>query len=142
MANSNRLSGGRRTLLKAVQPFIGIEQALGGELNLAEALGKRRREYRGKAKPNATAIAGQVFIDNEASNVHTVIELTGQDRIGFLYQVTKAIADLGLSIATAHISTYGLQVADVFYVKDMFGMKITHEAKLRTIRETLLEAVG
>lgn len=120
---------------------VYIEQVLSGELDLTEAFSKRRREYRGKPQ-GIEPIAGQVFIDNEASNVHTVIEITGQDRIGFLYHVTRAIADLGLSIATSHISTYGVQVADVFYVKDLFGMKITHEAKLRTIRETLLDAVN
>lgn len=120
---------------------VYIEQVLSGELDLAEAYSKRRREYRGKPQ-GIEPIAGQVFVDNEASNVHTVIEITGQDRIGFLYHVTRAMADLGLSIATSHISTYGVQVADVFYVKDLFGMKITHEAKLKMIRDTLLDAVN
>jgi len=126
---------------KLAKMSVYIRQVLSGELDLNMAFGKRLREWRWP-ETAMQPITTQVFVDNEASEQHTVIELTGRDRPGFLYQVTRAIADLGLSISTAHISTYGLQVADVFYVKDQFGMKITHEAKLKTIKETLLETVG
>ncbi|MFN9115213.1 MAG: ACT domain-containing protein, partial [Bacteroidota bacterium] len=126
---------------KLAKMSVYIRQVLSGELDLNMAFGKRLREWRWP-ETAMQPITTQVFVDNEASEQHTVIELTGRDRPGFLYQVTRAIADLGLSISTAHISTYGLQVADVFYVKDQFGMKITHDAKLKTIKETLLETVG
>ncbi len=118
-----------------------IEQALSDELNLPKALSGQRKHY-GRTSRDAHAAAGQVFIDNNASNIHTVIEITGHDRPGFLYQVTHAIAVLGLSIASAHISTYGTQIADVFYVKDAFGMKILHDAKIKEIRDTILAAVN
>ncbi len=120
---------------------VYIEQVLSGELDLAHEFTGRFPEY---ANPSLTALrlAGQVFVDNDASNVYSVIELTGHDRTGFLYDVTRTVAELGLSIATAHISTYGTQAADVFYVKDVFGMKITHEIKLRQVREALLKAVN
>ncbi len=118
-----------------------IEEALSGRLDLAaEFLRKKSRPIR--AGHVAVPIAGQVFVDNNASNLHTVIELSGQDRIGFLYQVTRAISELGLTIATAHISTYGAQASDVFYVKDIFGMKIGHENKIRQIREALLKTIN
>ena len=38
--------------------------------------------------------------------------------------------------------TDGKQVADVFYVKDVFGMKIQHDNKLQQIRQALLDAAG
>jgi len=123
---------------------VYMEQVLSGEMDLAEAFAERKSEYGGgvfRASQNAMPSAGQVFIENDASNICSVIELTGHDRSGFLYDVTHTIADLGLSVATAHISTYGTQVADVFYVKDIFGMKLTHENKLRKVRETLLKAI-
>jgi [protein-PII] uridylyltransferase len=63
--------------------------------------------------------------------VHTVIEVNGRDRPGFLYDVTRAITDLGLQIASAKITTYGERVVDVFYVKDVFGHKVTHDGKPR-----------
>ncbi|MDE3059590.1 MAG: [protein-PII] uridylyltransferase [Pseudomonadota bacterium] len=118
---------------------VYIEQALCGELDLAEALLKRTRS----AHPSRDAVRApaQVFIENNASHICSVVELTGHDRPGFLYDVTQTMAALGLQIATAHISTYGTQAADVFYVKDIFGMKITHDAKLQQVREALLKAI-
>ena len=120
---------------------VYIKQALSGELDLTQALSTRSARYE-KAARNAVSVQGEVFIENDASNINSVIELTGRDRKGFLYDVTQALAGLGLSIVTAHISTFGTQVADVFYVKDVFGMKITHETKLKQVRETLLKAVN
>ena len=49
---------------------------------------------------------------------------------------------LALSIVTAHVSTHGERAVDVFYLKDVFGLKITHEGKLATLRERLLDALA
>ena len=83
----------------------------------------------------------RVLIDNKASNSRTVIEVNGRDRPGLLYKLTRALADLGLQIASAKISTFGEEVVDVFYVKDIFGMKIEHNGKLKAIRKALLDAL-
>jgi [protein-PII] uridylyltransferase len=120
---------------------VYMEQALSGELDLAEMFAQRASHYSNPSRSAVTS-AGQVIIENDASNVCSVIEMIGTDRNGFLYEVTNTIADLGLSIATAHVSTYGTQVADVFYVKDVFGMKITHETKLRQVKEALLQTIN
>ena len=69
------------------------------------------------------------MIDNHASNTHTVIEVNGRDRPGLLHDVTAAISDQGLQIASAHITTYGVRAVDVFYVKDVFGLKVENEAQ-------------
>ncbi len=90
----------------------------------------------------ALEVPPRVIIDNTASKVCSVIEINGHDRAGFLSDVTKAIADLGLQIFSAHISTYGERVVDVFYVKDVFGMKIENDSKIRQIREALGRAIG
>ena len=42
----------------------------------------------------------------------------------------------------ARIATYGEQAVDVFYVKDLFGHKVTHERKLAQIEARLLEALA
>jgi [protein-PII] uridylyltransferase len=52
--------------------------------------------------------------------------------------MTRALTGLGLQIANAKIFTYGARVVDVFYVRDVFGMKVEHEGKLKQIRETLM----
>ena len=69
------------------------------------------------------------------------IPVNGRDRVGFLYDVTSAITELGLKISSAHITTYGEHVVDTFYVKDIFGLKLTHEAKLNHIRRELVKVV-
>ena len=68
--------------------------------------------------------------------------MNGRDRPALLYDITGALHDLGLQIASAKISTYGERVVDVFYVKDVFGMKVDHDGKLRQIEVTLLAALS
>ncbi len=47
----------------------------------------------------------------------------------------------GLQIASAHVTTFGLRAVDVFYVKDVFGLKITHRSKLHKIQKLLTDAL-
>ena len=56
--------------------------------------------------------------------------------------MTRALTNLSLQISSAKISTYGEKAIDVFYVKDVFGLKITHESKLAQIREKVLTALS
>ena len=87
-------------------------------------------------------IPPRVVVDNHASNSHTVIEVNGRDRPGLLHDVTAAISDQGLQIGSAHITTYGVRAVDVFYVKDVFGLKVENERKLTTLRAALVSALG
>ncbi len=124
---------------KLAKLAVLVEQTLSGrlrplaELQKNEGLPSRTRVFR---------VAPRVLIDNKASNRHTVIEVNGRDRPGLLYAVTGALYDLSLQVYAAKISTYGEQVVDVFYVKDVFGLKIEHPAKLDQIRDRLLEALA
>ncbi|MDO9710331.1 [protein-PII] uridylyltransferase [Paracraurococcus lichenis] len=113
-----------------------IEQALSGRLRLKDEIRKVRRE---PARLRAVTVPPRVVFDNHASNSHTVIEVNGRDRPGLLHDVTAAISDQGLQIASAHITTYGVRAVDVFYVKDVFGLKVENERKLASLR-TAMEA--
>ena len=118
-----------------------IEDALAGRLRPDRELELVRR----RAWPSRThvfKVPPRILIDNRASTDHTVIEVNGRDRAGFLFDVTSALTDLGLQIASAHISTYGERVVDVFYVKDVFGLKMEHKERLNHIRERLIVAVS
>ncbi|MFT9215953.1 MAG: ACT domain-containing protein, partial [Acetobacter malorum] len=86
----------------------------------------------------AIHVPPRVVIDNGASNTYTVIEINGRDRPGLLHDVTAAMSEENLQIASAHITTYGVRAVDVFYVKDLFGLKITDKKRLEEIRERLL----
>ncbi|MBL8698666.1 MAG: [protein-PII] uridylyltransferase [Alphaproteobacteria bacterium] len=116
-----------------------IEQSLSGRIKMREQLAKRRPA---QSRARLFNVPPRVFVDNGASSVHTVVEVNGRDRAGFLYDVTRAIFDLNLQISSAKIMTWGERVVDVFYVKDLFGHKIEGEAKIKRIRERLLAAIS
>ncbi len=117
------------------------EQALSGRLKFATEIRKVTSALLGR-RMRAIHVPARVVVDNRASNTHTVIEVNGRDRPGFLHDVTAAISEQGVSISSAHVSTYGVRAVDVFYVKDMFGLKITNEQKLAQLREALLAAIA
>ncbi|MSO84388.1 MAG: [protein-PII] uridylyltransferase [Rhodospirillales bacterium] len=94
------------------------------------------------ARLGAFTVPPRVLIDNKASAINTVIEINGRDRPGFLRDVTGALTQAGLQISSAHISTYGERVVDVFYVRDVFGLKVENQAKLDAIRAKLLAAIA
>lgn len=118
-----------------------IEQALSGGLRLAAEMRKASNVLLGR-RMRAIHVPPRVVIDNFASNTHTVLEVNGRDRPGLLHDVTAAISDQGLQIASAHVTTYGVRAVDVFYVKDVFGLKVENERKLSLLREALLAALS
>ncbi len=106
---------------------------------------KELKLARDRAIPSRTRVfkvAPRVLIDNTISAKYTVIEVNGRDRVGFLSDVTGALTRNGLQIASAHISTYGERVVDVFYVKDVFGLRVEHEGKIEAIKNVLLAAIA
>lgn len=125
---------------KLARMAVYAEQALEGTLDLKASLANREKPYSAMV-PSVAQTPSAVFVENDISNVCSVIEITCRDRAGLLYDIATALSALGLSIATAHISTYGAQAADVFYVKDLFGMKITHAQKIHLIRESVLKVL-
>ena len=50
-----------------------------------------------------------------------MVEVTGLDRPGLLYELTATLSKLNLNIASAHVATFGERVVDVFYVTDLLG---------------------
>ena len=95
-----------------------IEKALRGTLKLPEVVARRAAP---KGRLKAFAIEPEVTINNQWSNRYTVIEVTGLDRPGLLYELTATLSKLNLNIASAHVATFGERVVDVFYVTDLLG---------------------
>ena len=121
--------------------YVLIEQALSGRLRLAAEIGQASGALLGR-RMRAIHVPPRVVVDNRASHTHTVIEVNGRDRPGLLHDVTAAISAQGLQIASAHVTTYGMRAVDVFYVKDVFGLKIENDRKLLALREALLAALA
>lgn len=87
---------------------------------------------------------GKIKIAFEKHDKYTIIDVYSPDRLGLLYQITKKINELGLSIYFAKISTKSDDVVDSFYILDRNRKKIspdvyeliTHELT-QTIEEML-----
>lgn len=118
-----------------------IEAALTGEIRAERELAAER-DRQMPSRTRVFEVPPRVLVNNEASVHATVIEVNGRNRIGFLHDVTRALTDFGLQIISAHITTYGERVVDVFYVRDVFGLKIDQEAKIKALKTRVLSAIG
>jgi len=117
-----------------------MRQVLEGKVRVSTLVEKRRRPTLPTEKPKPR-FPTLVEIDNEVSADYTVIDIYTHDKVGLLYQITSTLTELGLYIGVSKISTKVDQVADVFYVKDIFGHKVTSEKKLEEIRSRLVKAI-
>ncbi|OYU38397.1 MAG: [protein-PII] uridylyltransferase [Pseudorhodobacter sp. PARRP1] len=115
-----------------------IEKTLKGEVLPREALAgrdkvkKREREFR---------FPTHITFDNEGSEIYTIIEVDTRDRPGLLYDLTRTLAANHIYIASAVIATYGAQVVDAFYVKDMFGLKLHTKSKQEALERKMRQAI-
>jgi len=115
-----------------------IEKTLKGEVVARDALKdrdkikKREREFR---------FPTHITFDNEGSDIYTIVEVDTRDRPGLLYDLTRALASSNIYIASAVIATYGAQVVDTFYVKDMFGLKLHSGQRQESLEKRLRDAI-
>ncbi len=127
----DRLTRLRATILKVLQgdirPHLAIEARKGKALSAPEE--------------NFHVPPG-VRIDNTASELFTVIEVTGRDRLGLVHDLAHTITGQRCSIFSAVVATYGERAVDTFYVKDMFGLKITSETRQASISKALMTALA
>lgn len=115
-----------------------IEDVLEGKLRLPEVVA--RRTVRSKARP--FVLEPEVTINNQWSDRYTVIEVSGLDRPGLLYELTTAISKLNLNIASAHVATFGERARDVFYVTDLLGAQINAPTRQSAIKSALTHVMA
>ena len=115
-----------------------IMKTLRGEVIAAEAM-----KSRDKIKKNERAfrVPTHITFDNEGSEIYTIIEVDTRDRPALLFDLTRTLANSNVYIASAVIATYGEQVVDTFYVKDMFGLKYHTVSKQRGLERKLRDAI-
>lgn len=92
-------------------------------------------------KKVAQTLPTRMDVDNDISAFYTVIDLYTHDRVGLLYQITSTLAALGLYVDVSKISTKVDQVADTFYVKDIFGHKVISKERLKKIKVMLQKVI-
>ena len=114
-----------------------IRDCLRGKEKLPESVVHKSS---GRNRARAFRLETEVLVKNSVSEQHTVLEMSGLDRPGLLYDLTREISALNLNIASAHVATFGERAVDVFYVTDLTGQKISNITRQANIRQRLTEA--
>ena len=115
-----------------------IEKTLKGEIVARDVFASRDRM---KKREREFRFPTHVTFDNEGSDIYTIIEVDTRDRPGLLYDLTRTLAANHIQIASAVIATFGAQVVDSFYVKDMFGLKLHSAQKRESLDKKLRQAI-
>ncbi|MBC6437211.1 MAG: [protein-PII] uridylyltransferase [Rhodobacteraceae bacterium] len=116
-----------------------INETLKGEIIASQAF-ERRDMIKKRERP--FNVPTNITFDNEGSDIYTIIEVDTRDRPGLLYDLTKTLATSNVYIASAMIATYGAQVVDTFYVKDMFGLKLHTKSRRDSLERKLRDAIA
>src|SRR5205085_2761962 len=124
---------------RATRIADGIEKALAGAARLPELATKRAAP---RSRLKAFAVEPEVLINNQWSNRYTVIEVSGLDRPGLLYELTATLSKLSLNIASAHVATFGERAVDVFYVTDLLGAQIVSPTRQAAIKRALIQLLA
>ena len=125
-----RLDGGGRATIEH-----DIDGALAGRLPVRERLDQRIRRYRRTPTGDDTV---EVRFDLDASTTATVCEVHAPDDVGLLARIAAVFTDLELDVTAALVSTLGERVVDVFYVRDVYGAKLTEPLALDRLRATIV----
>jgi [protein-PII] uridylyltransferase len=118
-----------------------LEQALDGRMALEARLQERAQRYPNKTRSPRPPTSPTVTFDNRISDNATVIEVRAPDRIGVLYRITRAIAEVDLDIRSAKVQTQGPDVVDSFYLRDHNGEKVLDPGYLVEIERSILSAL-
>jgi len=114
-----------------------LKETLSGKVPLKDLLSKRD-ESNGIKQKVIPRVSEEVKINNKDSDFYTIVEVTGEDRLGILYEITQALTDHGCNIHFARISTLGNRIVDVFYVQDEWGEKIKEKNRTDQLKKTIL----
>jgi [protein-PII] uridylyltransferase len=111
------------------------------ELTPADLVTGGTRASRWSDRPSPK-VQADVYVDNRCATRDTVIEVTTRDQLGLLFWLSHTLQSLKLQISLAKINTEGTQVADVFYVTDADGSKVTDPARIEEIKGRILSTVA
>jgi len=114
-----------------------LARALRGELGLEGRIAEKERAY-ARRPAGVPRRRPRVLWFDDATDA-TVVEFRGEDEIGLLYRITRALERAGLDVRSARVSSVAGAVVDAFYVTDGDGKPIAEaereglEEQLRTV---------
>jgi [protein-PII] uridylyltransferase len=115
-----------------------LRRAIEGRLSLDHRVRAKRAHY---PHPRHD-VPVRVTVDNDASDFFTVVEVGAPDRLGLLFDVTRALAELQLDVHLAKVATYGVRVVDAFYVRDALGRRVDDPNQVAEIEQALRASIG
>lgn len=86
------------------------------------------------AQPPGPLYPVEIEIDNDVSEMFTVLRIRTEDTSGFLYELTNALAISGVYISRVNVHSKGSQVFDTLLVTDAKGHKIVDPQKQRELQ--------
>jgi [protein-PII] uridylyltransferase len=116
-----------------------LSEVLLGRQRVAELLSRRPRPVgpdRLSSRKPAT-----VVVSNDESDFYTIVDVTANDRLGLLHDLTRTIADQGCEIYISKAATVLDQVTDTFYLKNAQGKKLSDREEIDRLRGALLAVV-
>ncbi|RMF86512.1 MAG: glutamine synthetase adenylyltransferase, partial [Nitrospinota bacterium] len=112
---------------------VGQQREVQGEL------AKRAARALEKMRPHPEVLYPvEIDIDNTASDRYTVLRIDAPDTVGFLYELTNALALDEIYIARVAVTSVGSRVHDTLYVTDAHGRKITTPERQRALRAAVV----
>jgi [protein-PII] uridylyltransferase len=82
-----------------------------------------------------------IEVDNNSSLTRSIIDLQAEDRVGLLYDISRALAELQVDLSLARILTEKGAAADSFYATEHDGGKILDTDRIKAIKTKLRQAV-
>ena len=130
-----------REITRRLEQFrTDLASVLNGTASLRTLLGKRQESSTLQRKV-IPRVPTEIKMNNQDSHFFTIIEISGQDRLGILFEITQALTDHGRDIHFARISTLGNRIVDVFYIQDEWGEKLDQD-RIDRLKQTLLNRMS
>ncbi len=117
-----------------------LDQVLTERLDVAALLRRRGRPVGLDVAPRRQPAS--VSVSNEESDFYTIVDVTANDRLGLLHDLTRVIADHGFEIYISKAATIMDQVADTFYLKDDKGRKLREPDAIERLCASLRDAAN
>lgn len=119
-----------------------IRYALAGKLFLAYRLARKRASPLAGPAVYGPRTPPVIVLDNRASDLFTVIEVTCDDRVGLLYDIARTLYELRLETHLAKVMTPAGRVRDVFYVRGADGRRVEDPEQAREIKAALFHRLA
>ncbi|WP_457623698.1 [protein-PII] uridylyltransferase [Persephonella sp.] len=108
-----------------------------GEITLDDLSRKSERGFKAASVPPPTFVK----VDNETSDIYTIFDVSGEDRIGLLFDIFRVFSRFNLFVHIAKVVTQGERIRDAFYVRTYDKGKLVDEKILKEVKEELMKVL-